>query len=326
MLARALLVLAAAGVAAGAWNEALVRAVGSSGHGWTAVGTRFRSHGDLAAVCGSYLPGDARYVAPQVPDRPSVNVVRTPKKFDARVEWPHCTGMQTVRDQSGCGSCWAMSAAQTFGERLCAQSGQDRFFSAADTVACCDNLTYGCDGGLPWAALEWMSADGEGIVTGGLYGEARGCKPYSFAPCNHFNATKGMSLPACSSIGGRPACERVCRAGYGVPYSEDKFRAGMTYKVPEEVAAIKAALLRGPALATMAVYEDFAVYRGGIYRHAAGDFVGGHSVLLLGWGESDGTAYWRAKNSWNTGWGEGGFFRIAVGECGIESNVVIIDF
>jgi cathepsin C len=51
-----------------------------------------------------------------------------------------------------------------------------------------------------------------------------------------------------------------------------------------------------------------------------------HAVLLVGYGTDakTGEDYWLVKNSWGTGWGEGGFFRIrrGVDECGIESIAV----
>lgn len=45
------------------------------------------------------------------------------------------------------------------------------------------------------------------------------------------------------------------------------------------------------------------------------------AVKILGWGEdSDRTPYWLAANSFNTDWGENGFFKILRGanECYIE--------
>lgn len=72
----------------------------------------------------------------------------------------------------------------------------------------------------------------------------------------------------------------------------------------------------GPVTACMLVYEDFFHYRGGVYRHTTEETRGGHCVALIGWDDDQGC--WIAKNSWGTGWGEGGFFRIAYGEAFIE--------
>ena len=75
---------------------------------------------------------------------------------------------------------------------------------------------------------------------------------------------------------------------------------------------------RGPLVGTMKVYEDFArYYRGGIYKYVAGNFGGGHCICLVGY--DDQTGCWMGKNSWGTDWGEQGFFRIAYGECAIDS-------
>jgi len=56
-------------------------------------------------------------------------------------------------------------------------------------------------------------------------------------------------------------------------------------------------------------------YKSGVYKYVSGDSIGGHAVKLIGWGPD----YWLAVNSWNETWGEKGLFRIAYGECGIDS-------
>jgi C1A family cysteine protease len=74
----------------------------------------------------------------------------------------------------------------------------------------------------------------------------------------------------------------------------------------------------GSITACFFVYQDFASYGGGVYKHVSGALAGGHCVCLVGYDDSQGC--WIAKNSWGTGWGEGGgYFRIGYGECAIET-------
>lgn len=49
--------------------------------------------------------------------------------------------------------------------------------------------------------------------------------------------------------------------------------------------------------------------------------------MIVGYGSENGQDYWIVKNSWGTGWGENGFFRIRRGndECSIESIAVESD-
>jgi len=51
--------------------------------------------------------------------------------------------------------------------------------------------------------------------------------------------------------------------------------------------------------------------------------VGGHAIVIVGWGVKDGLPYWLIRNSWGVNWGDGGHFRVRRGtnECGIEGRV-----
>ncbi|MFH1403661.1 MAG: C1 family peptidase, partial [Candidatus Altiarchaeota archaeon] len=42
------------------------------------------------------------------------------------------------------------------------------------------------------------------------------------------------------------------------------------------------------------------------------------------WGSNNQGNYWIAKNSWGTGWGQGGYFKIAWGEVGIDSELLLV--
>lgn len=97
------------------------------------------------------------------------------------------------------------------------------------------------------------------------------------------------------------------------------------YSVHSNEDAIKYELLtHGPVEADFEVYADFPTYKSGVYQHVSGGLLGGHAIKLMGWGEEKGVPYWLCANSWNTDWGEGGFFKILRGKnhCGIESDVV----
>lgn len=76
---------------------------------------------------------------------------------------------------------------------------------------------------------------------------------------------------------------------------------------------------KGPVEACYTVYRDFYNYRTGIYRHVSGESLGGHCVCIVGYDTAGG--YWICKNSWGTGFGESGYFKIAFGQCGIEGQV-----
>ena len=81
----------------------------------------------------------------------------------------------------------------------------------------------------------------------------------------------------------------------------------------------------GPVEVAFSVYEDFAHYKSGVYKHVKGDVLGGHAVKLIGWGTTnDGEDYWLLANQWNISWGDDGYFMIRRGtnECGIEEDVV----
>ncbi|KIH53822.1 papain family cysteine protease [Ancylostoma duodenale] len=247
-----------------------------------------------------------------------------PQSFDARANWPECKSIGMIRDQSACGSCWAVSAASAMSDRLCVQSkgGIKAILSAADILSCCAECGYGCQGGWPIEA--WRYLVREGVCTGGAYGQENVCKPYPFYPCGHHEGQKYHG-PCPRELFKTPECSKQCNGPYNKTYEEDKFFGKSAYYLPNSMAAIqKEIMTNGPVQAVMKTYQDFSFYKGGIYMHAAGALTGAKSVKLIGWGSENGVPYWLVANTWNSDWGENGYFRILRGtdECGIESQVV----
>jgi cathepsin B len=248
-----------------------------------------------------------------------------PDSFDSRTNWPKCESLQEVRDQSTCGSCWAFGAAEAMSDRLCIASGQtdQTRISTEDLLDCCYSCGMGCNGGYPSAA--WSYFKTTGLVSGGLYGDTKYCKPYSMAPCAHH--TTSTKYPACGASLPTPPCKKQCQASSGKTYSSDLHKGKSAYSVTGEKNMIAEISTKGPIEVAFSVYEDFLAYKSGVYHHVTGQMLGGHAVKALGYGEENGQKYWLIANSWNETWGDNGYFKILRGtnECGIESQGVAGD-
>ncbi|CAD7090587.1 unnamed protein product [Hermetia illucens] len=245
-----------------------------------------------------------------------------PENFDSRENWPDCPTIREVRDQGSCGSCWAFGAVEAISDRICIHSNATvhAHISAEDLLSCCHLCGFGCNGGFPGAAWSYWAR--KGIVSGGPYSSKQGCQPYAIAPCEHH--TTG-NRPSCEGQDSKtPKCQHVCQAGYKIPYAKDKHFGKKTYSVTRNAKAIQKEIMEnGPVEGAFTVYEDFVNYKEGVYKHVMGKELGGHAIRILGWGVERNTPYWLIANSWNTDWGDNGFFKILRGEdhCGIESAI-----
>lgn len=256
---------------------------------------------------------------------PAVIAESIPASFDSRLAWPECPTIQEVRDQSICGSCWAFGAVEAASDRVCiaTKGAKKPHISAVDLLSCCDSCGDGCNGGYPNAAWDYLS--NTGLVTGGNFGDNTLCRAYPLFNCDHH--CTGQYQPCPQEDAPTPQCTRSCDSNstYTVPYNQDVIKFASSYSVDSSVAAIQTEIMTyGPVEAAFDVYADFEAYKSGVYRHISGDYLGGHAIKIIGWGEENNVPYWLIANSWNSDWGEKGFFRILRGSdhCGIESQIV----
>lgn len=261
----------------------------------------------------------------------AVVISKLPESFDTRVEWPNCPSIREIRDQGSCGSCWAFAAVEAMTDRVCIFSnGSTQFhFSADDLISCCDDCGGGCHGGYPDEAWEYWKK--HGIVSGGNYNSSEGCRPYSTPPCVHHapghkvNAT-GNFVPCLEKYRENPKCLKTCDKSYGVAYQNDKLYGKKIISIFDgEKHIMSEIFLNGPVQAVFLVKLDFFNYKSGVYIPVdEGEPVGGHAVKIIGWGVENATKFWLAANSWNSGWGDNGFFKIRRGknDCGIETYIV----
>ena len=317
-----LLVLAATATASE--FHGIVKEVNSANLGWRAeVPSRFNSSEEGKALCGTFLKGHPKYRDYQLPAMAVITDIDVPASFDSRDAFPKCPLIGHVRDQSACASCWAFAGTEAYESRLCVSTGKSVDLSEEDVLACNGGDAGDCTGGQPASAMIWIQIDG--AVTGGDYNETGTCKPYTLPPCAH-HSTSPKYKPCPSHLYPTPACKKTCVSDYSKSYTADKIKGGHVAYVLG-IAQIKAALVKGGPLATaFHLYADFLTYKSGVYQHQTGEYLGGHAVLIIGYGTEAGTDYWLVKNSWNDSWGADGFFKIAHGECDIDDGPITVTF
>jgi len=208
--------------------------------------------------------------------------------FDPEVDWRTKNGgkVSPVKDQGTCGSCVSFGTVGLLESMGLIERNVLLDLSEAD-LHFCSSHGASCGGWYPLAAL--LSVKNRGVCD-----EAR--FPYAAAFSN-----------------GAPQCVSA------------PDRANHTYRFRDTSWIVFDAYRKdylthhGPMVACMTVYDDFFSYGGGVYQHVTGVRAGGHCILVVGYSQSEGC--WICKNSWGTSWGEGGFFKIAYGECGIDSLI-----
>lgn len=283
---------------------------GNPAAGWKAsINTRFSDYtvGQFKYILG--VKQTPRNIVDNIPIKTYSKSLKLPKEFDARKTWPQCSSIGRILDQGHCGSCWAFGAVEALSDRFCLQFGMNISLSVNDLLACCGFMCGdGCDGGYPISA--WRYFVSHGVVT-------EECDPY-------FDQT-GCGHPGCEPLYPTPRCVKKCNAK-NLLWEENKRFSVNAYRISSNVYDIMAEIYQnGPVEVAFTVYEDFAHYKSGVYRHITGYELGGHAVKLIGWGTSEeGEDYWLLANQWNREWGDDGYFKILRGtnECGIEEDVV----
>ncbi|XP_015607816.1 tubulointerstitial nephritis antigen-like [Cephus cinctus] len=238
------------------------------------------------------------------------NPLTLPRAFDAREKWPG--DISEIRDQGWCAASWAISTVDVASDRyfIMSKGAEQVKLSPQHLLSCNNRGQQGCKGG--YLDRAWLFTRKFGLVD-------EDCYPWIGQDDKCRIRKKGNLQQA------------GCRAPMN-PFRKEMYKVGPAYRLGNETDIMQEIMESGPVQATMRVYQDFFIYKSGIYRHStiAERYPSGyHSVRIIGWGEDVSrnggrVKYWLAANSWGYSWGENGLFRIVRGinECEIESFVL----
>lgn len=207
--------------------------------------------------------------------------------YPATFDWRNVGGnnyITPIRNQGNCGSCVAFGSLAGVEAKIRIWKGSPGYnidLSEAHLFYCLKGDPNGCING-------WWPDDA----------------------LNHVKNT-GVALESYFPYTG---AQQACNVGSG--WQNQKVQITGWHRI-YDVSQIKDWIANnGPVGACFEVFNDFFSYGSGIYSHISGGSAGWHCISVVGY--DDVNRCWICKNSWGPGWGDGGYFRIAYGQCSIE--------
>ena len=210
------------------------------------------------------------------------------------VDWVSAGAVTPVKDQGSCGSCWSFSTTGALEGAIAIKNSKDASSwtgLSEQQLVSCDTTDAGCNGGLMDNAFDWAASNG-GLCTEDDY-------PY---------ASGGGTAPSCTT---------------GCSVYDDSAPTSHTDVEQTEAALMSAVAQQPVSVAIQANQLAFQFYSSGVLTGRCGTNLD-HGVLTVGYGTyTDGTDYWKVKNSWSSTWGMDGYLLIergnsqTGGQCGI---------
>jgi C1A family cysteine protease len=259
---------------------------------WTfTVGENPATRYTLEELCGLVVPDDWRQGRRgRIKIEPSLSL-------PAYFSWCDQDGCTSVKNQGGCGSCWAFATVQPLECNILIQDGVEVDLSEQWLVSC-NSEGYGCGGG--WWVHDYHQWKND--------------------PCGDNGAVLEADFPY-------SATDEPCDCPYPHAYWIDSWDFVDPVNDIPAVDDMKQAIMDyGPICVAICVNSAFQAYTGGVFSGPTCSDIN-HGVALVGWDDSKGTSgCWLLKNSWGLGWGEDGYMWIEYGVCDVGYAATFVQY
>jgi len=214
----------------------------------------------------------------------------------ASVDWRAKGAVTPVKDQGQCGSCWSFSTTGSMEGAHFLKTGSLVSLSEEQLINCVNGGSFDCNsGGDMIEAFKYV------ISNKGIVSEAS--DPYTTSD------------------------HQTCKYKAGSGTYAATFTSYKSVATNDETALATAVAQQPVSVAIDASQQSFQFYSSGVYDEpscctncAQSDL--DHGVLVVGYGTDNGQDYWLVKNSWNSGWGDAGYIKMARnknGQCGVPA-------
>jgi len=219
-------------------------------------------------------------------DRKPISINNLKAYPSGSLDWSSKGAVTGIKDQGQCGSCWAFSATGSTEGVVFLKHGHLTSLSEQQLVDCAGSYgNAGCNGGLMDSAFKYIEA--HGLCTEAAY-------PYT--------ARDGT----CKSTSCTMSTDSKITGYKDVAHTENALGAAVD--------------IEPVSVAIEADQSGFQLYKSGVFCGVCGTALD-HGVLAVGYG-TEGSDYWKVKNSWGTSWGEAGYIRMCRNQdkCGIANE------
>ncbi len=249
---------------------------------------------DLSSPLTPLTPsmGEVQSAGPAEPSVQANSLIGMPASFD----WRSLGKVTPVRNQGGCGGCWAFGTVGAMESAILIAQNKSVDLSEQYLISC-NTSSWGCAGG--WWAHD-MHTDKGGKNGNGPGAVLESAKPYT--------ATNGS-----------------CTAVYDHPYQLTQWHYITNATSIPTVDQIKSAIYNHGPIASAVCSVGFGSYTGGVYSQN-NTCNGGvdHGIVLVGWNDANQT--WILRNSWGSSWGESGYMNIKWNTSNVGYGATYVDY